>query len=168
MIQKLLQLELREVLIPIAVLAAGACISFLFRLNSGSKSFGIWQWWIPVLLYALFIFFLSNRSYPDAVPTFSTKIFHPIEYAVLGLLLCLAWFSVPGKKGLLSLAIRVLSVGLLYAASDEFHQAFIPGRTPRIVDVVVWDFLGLCLGCVMFLLIGFLLRDTNEATVESV
>ena len=131
MVQKLFQLELRKVLIPIAVLAAGASISSVFRLNSGSRSFGACQLWIQVLLFALFIFSLSNRSCPDAVPAFSTKIFHPIEYAVLGFLLCLAWFAVPGKKGQLSLTIRVLSVGLLYAASDEFHQAFIPGRAPE-------------------------------------
>jgi VanZ family protein len=31
---------------------------------------------------------------------------------------------------------------VLYAATDEFHQSFVPGRKPWIWDVVVFDNLG--------------------------
>ena len=31
---------------------------------------------------------------------------------------------------------------MLYAVSDEFHQSFVPGRHPSILDVLVFDNLG--------------------------
>ena len=39
-------------------------------------------------------------------------------------------------------------IGLLYAISDEIHQAFIPGRTPFASDVVI-DFLGVVVGIII-------------------
>ena len=37
---------------------------------------------------------------------------------------------------------------LLYALSDEFHQSFVPGRNPRLIDVSI-DLLGAALGIVL-------------------
>ena len=33
-------------------------------------------------------------------------------------------------------------LAVLYAATDEFHQSFVPGRNPWMWDVVVFDNLG--------------------------
>ena len=44
-------------------------------------------------------------------------------------------------------------IGLLYAISDEIHQAFIPGRGPQIGDVGI-DFAGVIIG----ILIMFMIR----------
>ena len=50
-------------------------------------------------------------------------------------------------------------IGLLYAISDEIHQAFIPGRGPLVSDVVI-DFSGVMVGmCIVLLIISFY---TNE------
>ena len=48
--------------------------------------------------------------------------------------------------------IICLSIGVLYAISDEIHQGFIPGRTPQITDVMI-DTMGVVLGmlCVLIL-----------------
>ena len=43
-------------------------------------------------------------------------------------------------------------VGVLYAASDEFHQSFVPGRSPSIVDVGI-DSLGVLTGILAVLII---------------
>jgi len=150
MVARLFRMDLSDVLIPICLLALGALLCLGFRLFEAERS-GPRRWWIPVLIYALFIFSLSQRSYPDAVPAFSTKIFHPIEYAVLGLLLCLAWMPVLSGKGIVSFSARVFSAGILFGASDELHQAFVPGRSPRVIDVVCWDLLGLVLGYCVWL-----------------
>jgi VanZ family protein len=152
-IWRLFGLDYSEVFIPVSVLALGAFVSFGFRSLTRSRELGAWQWWVPVILYAVFIFSLSNRSYPGAIPAFSTKIFHPIEYAVLGLLLCVAWFSILARKGVSSFAVRVYSLGILYGATDEFHQAFVPGRSPRVIDVLFWDLLGITLAFGTFLLV---------------
>ncbi len=47
---------------------------------------------------------------------------------------------------------------MLYAASDEFHQAFVPGRGPRIYDVAI-DSFGALMG---MLLVCFLIRRINK------
>jgi len=37
-------------------------------------------------------------------------------------------------------------LSLLYAASDEYHQSFTPGRTPSPVDVIFFDGIGASVG----------------------
>ena len=41
------------------------------------------------------------------------------------------------KKGWLAWLLAIL-----YAASDEFHQSFVPGRHPDPMDVLIFDNLG--------------------------
>lgn len=41
-----------------------------------------------------------------------------------------------------------LVLGVGYAASDEWHQSFVPSRTSSVVDVV-YDSLGVMIGCVL-------------------
>lgn len=86
----------------------------------------------------------------DRQQEFAEKIEYPIrkcahasEYAVLGILLMLAWNSyMPDmKRGSLSM----FAVGALYAASDEFHQLFVLGRSGRLTDVLI-DSAGLLAG----------------------
>lgn len=86
----------------------------------------------------------------DRQQEFAEKIEYPIrkcahasEYAVLGILLMLAWNSyMPDmKRGSLSM----FAVGALYAASDEFHQLFVSGRSGRLTDVLI-DSAGLLAG----------------------
>jgi VanZ family protein len=67
------------------------------------------------------------------------KLAHVAEYAVLGALLVRA-------TGQLRLAF---ALGLLYAVSDEVHQAFVPGRMGSPVDVAV-DAVGVALGIVLW------------------
>ena len=43
-------------------------------------------------------------------------------------------------------------VGVTYAASDEFHQSFVPGRGPSIIDVGI-DSLGVLTGILIVLII---------------
>jgi hypothetical protein len=83
-IARLFQMDLRGIVIPVMILSAGTIVSAVFRAVSESSRLGKWQWWVPALIYALFIFALSNRAYPDAQPIFSTKVFHPIEYLSTG------------------------------------------------------------------------------------
>ena len=36
-------------------------------------------------------------------------------------------------------------LAVLYAATDEYHQSFVPGRHPAVFDVMVYDNLGAAL-----------------------
>ena len=47
---------------------------------------------------------------------------------------------------------NAILLGMLYAISDEIHQGFSPGRSPRIADVYI-DTLGVILGTLLILLV---------------
>lgn len=80
--------------------------------------------WIPVALWAILIFLLSDQpSLPKLGPPWISFAAHFLEYLVLGFLLARA--SSPGAA---------LAAAGGYGITDEFHQAFVPGRTPDVPD----------------------------------
>lgn len=75
------------------------------------------------------------------------KLAHMTEYACLALLLTWHLLTYPGlRRGpfgrLLALAF---GLAVLYAATDEFHQLFVPGRSGQLKDVCI-DGAGALLG----------------------
>jgi VanZ family protein len=99
--------------------------------------------WLPVLAWALVIFALS--SIPGLATGLGTwdlvlrKLAHAAEFAVLGALVY-RWL------GRAPLAIVVASA---YAATDELHQAFVPGRAGSPVDWAI-DTAGVVVGVAAF------------------
>ncbi|MFH1339187.1 MAG: VanZ family protein [Candidatus Omnitrophota bacterium] len=110
------------------------------------------KYWLPVALWAGFIFFVSSIPGSGIPALFACQdiLFHIFEYALLGLLLSRALknsrFGFSGNAAGLFLAILV---SLLYAVSDEFHQSFVPGRESSLFDVLA-DGLGIVLGAVIY------------------
>ena len=45
-----------------------------------------------------------------------------------------------------------IGIGILYAMSDEFHQSFSPGRSPKVTDVYI-DTLGVIVGALLVIFI---------------
>ncbi|MBI2625598.1 VanZ family protein [Candidatus Parcubacteria bacterium] len=95
-------------------------------------------WW-PTVLWAGIIFALS--ALPDlqsGLPEdfFLRKVAHAVEFGVLALLAARAlgrgegWDAKRALKG-------AFVISVLYAFSDEFHQAFVPGRSATLQDVGV-------------------------------
>lgn len=78
------------------------------------------------------------------------KMAHFSIYAVIGILLMglLCTYKIKNKWRI----VITIVTGMLYAISDEFHQSFSPGRTPKITDVYI-DTLGVFLGVLLILLI---------------
>jgi VanZ family protein len=84
--------------------------------------------WLPVVAWATLIFALSS------IPSLGTglgfwdlvlrKLAHGAEYAILGGLL-VRWL---GRWPV------ALVAGSVYAATDELHQAFVPGRAGLVTD----------------------------------
>lgn len=99
--------------------------------------------WLPVIAWAALIFVLSS------LPSLSTglgawdvalrKGAHLLEFAILGALLVRA-------TGLVAPAV---ALGVVYAATDELHQHFVPGRDGNLVDVAI-DALGLAAGAALY------------------
>ncbi len=90
--------------------------------------------WTAVALYAGTIFYLSSlqNPLPELASRFSDKVLHGIEYGGLGLLVTLALLG-SGFRARRALGIAVIAASL-YAASDEVHQAFVPGRDADVRD----------------------------------
>ena len=99
--------------------------------------------WLPVAAWAGLIFALS--SIPDLGTGLGgwdlilRKLAHGAEYAILGALLVRA----TRKAGL------AVALGVLYAVSDEVHQAFVSGRQGSFVDVAI-DGLGVACGVLLW------------------
>lgn len=81
-----------------------------------------------------------SQAHVEEIHHLIRKCGHLTEYAVLALLFWRALRqpvkndSRPWRWGK---AGAVLSLVFLYAASDEFHQRFVPTRTPLVSDVLI-------------------------------
>ncbi len=124
--------------------------------------------WAPAIFWAGIIFFFSTDQFssdntssflqPLLSAIFSgitpqqfneihfviRKLAHWSEYFIFSLLLIRALSG--GLRGKLNFAraVGILAAVLLYALSDEFHQVFVPSRTPSLADVGIDWFAGIC------------------------
>jgi VanZ family protein len=78
------------------------------------------------------IFYASSLPGSD-VPQGPSGLAHFALYAVLGALLALALG--PGS-GWRTIAVAA-AIGAFYGLTDEFHQSFVPGRTPSSADWLI-------------------------------
>ncbi len=89
---------------------------------------------LPALLVASTIFWLSSQPVlPDFLPGFdgSDKLCHVLAYATLAATLLYGARFPAGRQ-----AWWWALGAVLYGISDEFHQSFVPGRTPDVQDLL--------------------------------
>jgi VanZ family protein len=104
--------------------------------------------WSPTLAYMLLIWGLSSipRTAPVVIVPMQDKVVHLVEYAVLAILYC---YSIARTRPMwqkpLVMALSVL-LAALWGAVDEWHQSFVPNRSPDVMDAVA-DALGATIGC---------------------
>ncbi|MFH1737291.1 MAG: VanZ family protein [Actinomycetota bacterium] len=93
--------------------------------------------WFLTVGWAGVIFFFSSlpgSSVPSAVPDY---IPHFVEFLIFAGLVSAALWATKKELPAGNLSLWAIIITGLYAASDELHQAFIPGRTPDIKDWAV-------------------------------
>jgi VanZ family protein len=129
-----------------------------------SKAQRFLKYWLPVLLWMALIFSASSDSFSFQhssriiapilrwlIPHISEEAVHSVivvvrktahvtEYAILAVLVLrlirqLSWRRV--SRAWLPDAVCALLIVILYAASDEFHQLFVPSREASVVDVAI-------------------------------
>jgi len=95
-----------------------------------------WVWvWGPAVAQMAVIFGASSIPNLGELPGgISDKTGHFTGYAILGTVVVRAlagarWSGVTSRA-----AVAAMLVSSAYGASDEFHQAFVPGRTPDVND----------------------------------
>lgn len=132
--------------------------------------------WALCLAVMALIFYFSARTADESVAQSSSvllfleKIFgrtltsfavrkgaHFAEYAALGFLLANALFQ-SGKK---RWGVWAAGLASLYAATDEVHQLFVPGRACQLTDWLL-DTAGGAAGAALFLALLLLLRAAKK------
>jgi VanZ family protein len=85
-----------------------------------------------------------ERIYRDAT-ILVRKSAHFVEYGALGFALLGHLLVCRARRGLRCPRTLAFALGALYAASDELHQLFVPGRSGELGDVLL-DSLGVAAG----------------------
>ena len=110
-----------------------------------------WVWRLASTALAVawmgFIFYLSSlppADLPRQIEAFAwldelrPVAGHLVLYGVLGpLLLVSLWSWVTGSAYRLRWPLIAISFGTLYGVMDEYHQSFVPGRSPSAFDVFI-------------------------------
>lgn len=90
--------------------------------------------WLPVLLWMGLIFFMSSQT-GLAGPAWISVTGHIVEYGVLAGLFYFAFARTAGVDPFWIIIFTVI-LATAYGVTDEWHQSFVPGRVPDIMDVL--------------------------------
>ncbi len=109
-----------------------------------------WLWrWAPVLAQMGAIFVASSMTaVPDMPAGLNNYTGHAIGYGLLGALAFRA-FAGAAWRGLTPAAgLRAVLLSSVYGVTDEFHQSFVPNRTPDVHDWIA-DTAGALIGVLL-------------------
>jgi len=104
--------------------------------------------WLPAYGYMAFIFVWSSFPvpFPPGIPIpFFDKWVHLVEYAFLGYLLARAFRNDSPDALRQNFRSAAIFFAVLYGASDEYHQWFVPNRVSSWTDLIA-DGLGAAIG----------------------
>ena len=90
--------------------------------------------WGPVAAYMALIFVLSGRPDPPLPSQLSDTQGHSIGYMGLAVTIGRALAGGAASGATLRAAAGAWGIAAVYAASDEWHQSFVPGRTADVAD----------------------------------
>jgi len=105
------------------------------------KLLAIFNAWLPPIVWAGLIFFLSNQSILPKLETASFEFLwkKTAHMTVYGVLYLLFWRAIKSKTVFANTSLNLLILPLffcfVYALTDEFHQSFVPGRQATLRDI---------------------------------
>lgn len=129
-----------------------------------TKSLRFLSYWIPPIIWMVLIFYFSSRLRTSVTGAFLFdflifKSLHVIEYAILYFLLFRAFHSINNSQLNLNNKFLIpLTLSIIYAITDEFHQTLVPTREGKIRDVLI-DALGVFL---MYIYIKYYLKKLKK------
>jgi VanZ family protein len=108
-------------------------------------------YWLPVIAFAVLIFCLSAIPKPQLyfplLWTGGDKAVHAIEYGMLAILCYRAFRNATGYWAARNAFVLALFASAAYGLTDEWHQYFVPFRSPEGLDLLA-DSLG-CLSALL-------------------
>jgi VanZ family protein len=90
------------------------------------------------------IFWVSSLPQPP-LPPGGDKPWHLIAYLAFGVLVVRAFAGGLPARIDARIAASAIALSVAYAASDEVHQMFVPGRSAQWTDLLA-DAIGICVG----------------------
>jgi len=90
--------------------------------------------WVPVFAYMALIFAISAQPDPPLPSQVSDKQGHSLGYMGLTITVGRALAGGAASGATLPVAAGAWAIAATYAASDEWHQSFVPGRTSDFRD----------------------------------
>ena len=152
-----------SLLLVIAVMVMIYCFSAQTGAESGAMSGKITTWVLSLVIPDFANFAPEKQeAIRSTVGLIVRKLAHFSEYALLGFSLMLHIAQIQKKISVRLPWLWAWAVGTIYAASDEFHQGFVAGRGPSIVDVMI-DSAGVIAGTM--LLLWILLRKKKDSEI---
>lgn len=113
--------------------------------------------WLPLLAWMGLIFFLSARpDLPTLESGWMSRLVSSGAHAFMFGVLAVLWMRVLGGRH--SAWLLAFGLTMLYALSDEFHQAFVPGR-----QTDAWDLLCDGIGAALALAIWTWVQRRRQA-----
>jgi VanZ family protein len=111
-------------------------------------------YWLPLILYCLFIYIQSANPSPEQIPSFPfvDKVLHFVAYGIMGILFYRAYQTLRIKNNIQMLMLLSVVSASLYGISDEIHQSFVPFREAEVADVIA-DMLGAAIGVLLYQLL---------------
>lgn len=119
---------------------------------------------VLAILWMGMIYYLSAQPAIATLMTFpgEDKLFHAAVYGLLGILF-LGAFRQGGRGYRRPILVLAILLAVLYGITDEWHQSYVPGRTPDITDVIA-DGIGATIG--VFLANWILVRLRSRPVEE--
>ena len=104
----------------------------------------------------------EQEAFAEAINYPVRKTAHATEYAILGILVFMRcrYQNTWSRKRMILIA---WGISTAYAATDEFHQIFVPGRAGMLTDVMI-DSSGALAGILLAALVGFIIIGRNRRT----
>lgn len=127
-----------------------------------------WLFWLPAVAMMVLIFVLSSQSglrvSEDVAVERPLRVSgHLLAFGALAALLLFALAR--GRRPGLRDTILAFGIAVLYGATDELHQSFVPDRAGRIDDLVV-DAVGALVGVVLAAIVLAIRGRDEQATVD--
>ncbi|MEE9443732.1 MAG: VanZ family protein [candidate division Zixibacteria bacterium] len=119
---------------------------------------------LPFYLFAALILSISSLPQfkpPDMEIVFADKIAHFFEYGIFAFLALRSLGQLSAFKNRKKLYPWVLVISVVFAALDEWHQAYIPGRFSDIYDFIA-DTIG-----IVVVLLSIYIQSKRKATMKS-
>jgi VanZ family protein len=118
--------------------------------------------WLPAAALAILIFYLSSQSDPPGADLGPDYLLHSWGYALFGA--SLLWGLTAGLREKLVRAVIFTAwvMAVLYGASDEIHQSFVPGRDPSWFDLTA-DSVGAAVGIIVLSIVLLRTRGSRQA-----